>query len=425
MVISFLEGKQILILGLGSMAFDTAKSLENYKNNIKISACNLAENSYYKQLNAKGYSIYNESDMFEENFEFDLIIKSPGIPLDNILLKKYEDVEVINDIELAYLYVKENQLDIKLIGITGTNGKTSTALFLERFLKIAGYNAQSAGNIGISPLVILNNTTDLDCLIIELSSFQLLNTKKLKLNYSFILNITPDHLNFHSTFKKYVEAKMRILNNQDENDYLFVKEKPYIKFLEDKNINPQIIQNDISDEIKSEIDFYEHRGINFNNLILCYKFGQVIGIDTKYFYKALNAFEGIEHRVEYIQCVNGINFYNDSKATNLSATKESVRRLNNIILLIGGYDSGEDYSSFDTYLDNVKSVICFGQNKDEFVSDKIVERVITLEEAVSVAKQIAKEGDNILLSPASKSFDQYKNYKVRGLHFKRLVKEVW
>lgn len=424
MKIKYLENKKILMLGLGVTTYESSICLEEYKENITIVDYKLKDNAYKEKLESAGYKVVLEEEFLKEDIHIDIIMKSPGVSLENKVLIKYESVEITNDIELAYKYIKEN-LNTKIIAITGTNGKTSTTIFIEKFLQNAGYAAKSAGNIGVSPLLVLKNHNNLDYLVLEVSSFQLLHINTFKPDYSFILNITPDHLNMHPTFEHYVNAKKMIYKNQDENDFLFVKNKVQTLYLKEESMKVQVINNNVEVEVIKNIEFYNKKGINFNNLLLCYKLGNILGIDSKYYFKALNEFEGLEHRVEFVQCIDGINFYNDSKGTTLDATKESLKHLNNIILLVGGVSKGQDMSKLNSYLKNVKHVICYGQNKDEFVSEKITKRVVKLEDAVGEAKVLAKKGDNILLSPASASFDQYKNYKVRGKHFKRLIKEKW
>ncbi|MFV0288715.1 MAG: UDP-N-acetylmuramoyl-L-alanine--D-glutamate ligase [Mycoplasmatales bacterium] len=423
MKIKIFKNKSIVFLGLGLTVYESALALEEYKAQILIVA-NKLDGEYYKKLQALNFKLMLEEDFLNDNLKVDIILKSPGICFDHKILQKYKNSKIINDIELTYLYIKENKLSTKVIGITGTNGKTSTTLFLEAFLQKAGYKAQSAGNIGISPLLVIKKRANLDFLILELSSFQLKNINKFKPNYSFILNITPDHLDMHDTYEDYVSSKENIYSNQTKSEFLLVNESVYNKFLSQKVITPKIVLNRVPKDIEDQIMLYQFYGINFNNLLLCYNLGTLLKIKRNYFFKTLNEFEGLEHRVEFVENINGVDFYNDSKATNLEAMRESVSKLSNIILIVGGRSKTGELKDFDKYLQNVKKVIVYGENKAEFQSEKILQRVNTLEEAMGIAREVSQENDCVLLSPASKSFDQYKNYKVRGLHFKRLTKET-
>ncbi len=419
MKINYLKNKKILFLGLGLTTYESVLALESYKENIVIVDSNLS-GKYFEYLKSKGFKIISEDKV--DDLSFNLIVKSPGISFEHPILLKNKSTEVINDIELSYIYLKENNINTKIIAITGTNGKTSTSLFIEHLLKTVPFKVKTAGNIGISPLKILNEEKDLDFLVLELSSFQLKSIKKFKANISIILNITPDHLNIHGSFEDYVESKKKIYMNSSKEDYLLVKPKVYDTFLKGDSIKPTIVSNFIDEKIKEKIDEKKIVEMNFNNLLLIFNLAKILNIKEEVFFKALETFKGTEHRVEYITTINNIKFYNDSKATNLSALKQSVSKFENIILLVGGQKVEEDYSDFDKYLKNVKKVICFGENKDDFKSNKISKRVGTLQEAVNEAFKVSKPGDVILLSPASKSFDQYDSYIKRGEDFKEKIK---
>ncbi len=419
MKINYLKNKKILFLGLGLTTYESVIALEDYKKNIIIVDNKLSGN-YYEDLSSKGFKILNEKDAFD--LEIDLIIKSPGIHFNHEILLKFKDIEVINDIELAYIFLQENKIKTKIIAITGTNGKTSTSLFIKHLLSSVPFKCKVAGNIGISPLKVLNEYKELDFLILELSSFQLKNIKDFKANISIILNITPDHLNLHGSFEDYVESKKNIYKNSSKNDFLLVKPKVYEKFLKNESIVPKVITNNVNENIKEKIDKKNIVSINFNNLLLIYKLTEILNINKEIFFKSIDSFKGAEHRIEYVTTIKGIKFYNDSKATNIQALKQSVSKFNNIILLVGGQKTEEDLSSFDNHLSKVKKVICYGENKEEFKSKKIIKRVDNLEDAVQKAFSEAKEGDVILLSPASKSFDQYENYIERGEDFKEKIR---
>lgn len=422
MQINILNNKKIGILGTGITGFETAIALEEYKNNIIIITNNLKEDNCLK-LEERNYIVKEEKEIINSNNQIDILLKSPGVPFDNAVLKKYEKSLIINDIELAYLYIKEN-MKTKIVAVTGTNGKTSTVLLIEKILRAAGFQVRSAGNIATSPLHVLQENNDLDFIVLEVSSFQLKNIDKFKPDYSFLLNINADHLDMHKTLEDYINAKKRIYKNQSKEDFFFVKKHVYKKFLKDEEIKSKIIFNEISKEVQTKIKTNIDINLNTNNIYLLYQFCIILKIDPKILLNILSNPIILEHRMELVKVINGVTYYNDSKATNLMALKHGLKQLDHIILLVGGSSKNEDLSDFSTYLINVKLVIAYGENRNEYISNKVKYRVQDLEEAVFYAKQNAIVGDNIILSPAAASFDQYTNYKERGKHFKKIVGKI-
>lgn len=406
MNIKYLENKNILILGLGVTGFQTVEAISEYKNNIFI--VNDTKNENLEKLEVNGFKVFLTKEFIKKKIDVDIIIKSPGIK-EHEILSIYKNSEIINDIELAYIYIQENKMNTKIVAVTGTNGKTSTTEFLKHILKSKYKNTYFSGNIGISPLKVLNEKT-VEFLILEISSYQLMNLKRFKADYAFLLNITPDHLDYHNTFEEYENIKYKIFMNQTSKDFAFINKDLKIQ---------EIIKSEI---YKSQEEMkYDHISINKNNLNLIFQFSEILGITKKKFENRLNTFKVLEHRVEFVREKNGIKYYNDSKATNLIATKQALKKINNITLIIGGYDNNEDLTKFSSYLGNVKRIIAYGQNKFKFKDKKVCDYVNTLEEAVLIAKKKSQVGDSVLLSPASKSYDQYNNYIERGLEFKEIV----
>lgn len=419
MKLEFLEGKKILILGLGVTGYEVATSLSGYKNNVIIVDRTL-DSEQAGNLKGSGYRLMREEDFLaEDDIEIDLILKSPGVPFDNSVLLKFPEVPCINDIELAQIYLNENELNTKIVGVTGTNGKTTTVMFLRDLLKNAGFSVAYAGNIGLSPLEILDEGTYYDFLIFELSSFQLKSVDIFHPQFSFITNLSTDHLDIHPDFRDYRTAKFNIFKNQNSGDVLYTRGKLIEEISQSSCV--QMRDESLSEEFKDVVEPFKTLSVSFKNLILIYKFAKDIGISDSVFIKTATEFTGPEHRLEYLGEIKGIKYYNDSKATNLSAMGSAVDRFTDIILLVGGSSKNEDLSAFDTYLENVKAVVTYGENKDEFVSEKIIFNEDNLEEAFKAAQNLGEEGDVILLSPASASFDQFRNYVERGNAFKELV----
>ncbi|MGL5020702.1 MAG: Mur ligase family protein, partial [Mycoplasmatales bacterium] len=303
--------------------------------------------------------------------------------------------------------------------VTGTNGKTSTTSFITAFLSNAGYKAFSCGNIGVSPLKIIRTEKKIDFLVMELSSFQLKAINKFKPNFAFFLNFTPDHLDYHLTLEDYYESKMNIFKNMDEEDYLFVN-----RGLSDILNHKKVYTSDyeISKELLDSIN-----GVYSENIRLVVQFANVLGIEESVIIDTFKSkFRTLPHRMEFISEKNGVKYINDSKATNLDATKVALEQFDHIILLVGGYDKDEDLRKIRNYLDKVDYMISYGSNRHQF--DGIIENyscVETLDNAFEVANKVASMGSTVLLSPCSASYDQFKNYEHRGDYFRELVLKIW
>ena len=392
--------KNILILGFGKTGEATYKCLKN-KGNLFIVDDN-EKNPNYDVLTTK--------EFLKKDINLDLIVKSPGIKLNHEILIKYKNVEIINDIELAYLIVKDK--NIKIIGVTGTNGKTSTTMLITKILQKAGYQAFACGNIGVSPLDIIREQQNIDYLIMELSSFQLLDIKTFCCDVALILNINDDHLDYHYNFNHYYEAKLNIIKNI-----------PRLKIL----ITPLDIKKEgltVLSYLKKDID-KKNNSLSYENIYLVLQLLKVLGIDEIYLKEVLANNElNLPHRMEYVDKILGVNYINDSKATNMSATINCLNQFNNIILLVGGYDKKEKMDEIKKYYNKIKQVIAFGENKYSFDFIPGIIYTTNMQEAFLIAQKIAKNNDNVILSPASASLDQFPNYIERGNKFKKLVRKL-
>ncbi len=405
-----LRQKKIMIYGYGVTGQDVANVFNKENVEYFIVDDNLCE-ATKEQLIANGVNFYTAQEFLQNPITYDLIVKSPGIKYENELLQNVEREKIINDIEITH-YLTANQ-DVKIVAITGTNGKTSTTSFITALLNSVGYKAFSCGNIGVSPIRILDEEPQVDFLVMELSSFQLKAINKFQADYAFFLNFAPDHLDFHPDLADYYQSKLKIIKNVPKSGKLYAGEELDLTGI--TVCNPVTnIPNRLTHDLK---------GVSRVNMNLIYQFAHdELKISEQQFIKALeNEYTGLEHRCEYVGAKNGIQFYNDSKATNVESTRIALEQLDNIILLVGGSDKGEDMTNLNQYAENVKHTIAYGANQNDFTLQPI-DKVPDLETAFASALKLAQVGDTILLSPASASFDQYKNYEERGKHFKQITR---
>jgi UDP-N-acetylmuramoylalanine--D-glutamate ligase len=379
------------------------------------------------------------------------VVKSPGIPDNASLILKIKDnkIPVISEIEFAIRYS-----NAKFIGITGTNGKTTTTLLTYHLLKASGLNVGLAGNVGFS-LARQVAEDDKDYFVVELSSFQLDGMSKSKLHIAVLLNITPDHLNrYDNDFSKYVDSKFRIIRHMRKEDYFIYNEddqsisgkindfKTHVNkqpvsstksgtataYLADK----YLMFHDGSSTKRVSRDGLPLRGKhNMLNSMVAIQVARDLGIDWEEIIKSLKTFENAPHRLEYSGEINGVDFYNDSKATNVDAVWYALESFDQpIVLIMGGTDKGNDYTQIDELVkQKVKAIVALGIDNAKIESHfKSYMMDITSTDSVFQAVQIAfskaKDNEVVLLSPACASFDLFKNYEERGERFKEAVEAL-
>lgn len=445
-----LKDKNILILGLGITGVSTVKTLDKLGANIAISDLKDRNqlNEFISQIENIDLKLYlGTNDVPLDNI--DLIIKSPGIPLNNEVINQAneKDIEVITDLELAYRISPNSNF----IAITGTNGKTTTTTLTGEIFKKAGLTTHVAGNIGVGILWDIINSNNEDVFVIETSSFQLESTKTFKPNISLILNITPDHLNWHNTMDKYIEAKKKIFKNQDEDQYTILNyDDPLLRNMEDE-IKSNLIWFSVDNKLSKGVYIEEGYIVindgtkaqkilkaeevkilgkhNLENALASVAIAWIMGIDSNIMKEVLKTFPGVEHRIEYVGTINGIQFFNDSKGTNSDASIKAVEAVKSpIILIAGGMDKGTEFDDFiQSFHNKVKALILLGETKEKikntalkhgFKNLYIVEDMKT---AVKKSYELAEKGDNILLSPACASWDMYSSFEERGNDFKQAV----
>lgn len=437
------KDKNILILGYGISGYGASLYFISKGANVYVYDDNMDQilkDRANENLDDVKFLTRTELDAID----FAFVLKSPGIKPSSDIIRYLVDknVEIVSDIEILYRDFKDH----KFIVITGTNGKTTTTTFIGEVLKDLGYNVNVIGNIGVSPLL---EAANYDTHVIEASSFQLEYTKDFKPNIAIILNITPDHLDWHGSFKAYEEAKKKIYQNMDKSSYLIlnyddialnkVDQDTNILYFTSKEkelkdmsyIAPNIVDKEGEVVINKDDIFIKGRH-NYENLMAATLALEVFGVKRENIVKEIKAFKGVEHRIEFVRELDGVDYYNDSKGTNPDASLKAVEAFDrSIVLIAGGYDKNIPFEDFASKTKNkIRSLILFGQTKDKIkeaftnIGYENITIVNNMSEAVKAAKLDAQKGDVVLLSPLCASWGIYKNYKERGLEFKKLVNEL-
>jgi len=411
-------------------------------------------NAKYKTVLKKNKIKWEEEKHSEELIlNADEVIKSPGIPDNAALIKLLirKKIPVISEIEFAGRYTKA-----KKICVTGSNGKTTTTLLIHHMMKKAGLNAGVAGNVGKS-FAMQVAEKDYDYYVLELSSFQLDGMFDFKAEIAILLNITPDHLDrYDYKIKNYAESKFRITQNQKKSDYFIycADDEVTIKTLKKKTITAKQYPFSIKKEVNKGAFLNKKNQItiktnNQNPLLMTMQelalqgkhnvynsmaaaiAGSLTGIKKDTIRESLSDFHNVDHRLEFVGNVHGIEFINDSKATNVNSTWFALESMEKpVILILGGVDKGNDYSMLNAMVkEKVKCIICLGADNKKIIKafGKIVETIVeagSAQEAVALAYKIGTKGDTVLLSPACASFDLFENYEDRGAQFKKAVRAL-
>ena len=442
--------KHIAILGAGESGIGAAILAKKMGWNVFVSDFGKIKEEFKNQLNEKGFEWEEEKHSEEKILTADLVIKSPGIPEKAPLIKKLREkgVQIISEIEFAGYYSKA-----KTICITGSNGKTTTSMMTFHILKKAGINVGLAGNVGTSYAKQVAEN-DFDWYVIELSSFQLDDMFKFKADIAILTNITPDHLDrYDYEMQNYVDSKFRIVQNQTNSDYfIFNNDDPIIKVeLAKRKINAIQAPFSLKEEIKYggfaneqqlTININEQLTMSIHDLALKGKHNtqnslasgiasRILEIRKDVVRESLEDFTNVEHRLEFVAKVNGIEFINDSKATNVNSTWFALESMEHpTVWIVGGVDKGNDYSELMQLVkDKVKSIICLGVDNQKLIEafTGVVETIVEARsamEAVAYGYRLAKKDETVLLSPACASFDLFENYEDRGNKFKEAVRSL-
>jgi UDP-N-acetylmuramoylalanine--D-glutamate ligase len=387
---------------------------------------------------------HNESIFVQQ----DLIIPSPGVPADAPPLQaaRAKGVTTWSEIELAYRFRQG-----KLIGITGSNGKTTTTSLVEHMLRTASFPTILAGNIGTPLISCVERMTHNGVTVVELSSFQLELIQEFRTDISVFLNLTPDHLDRHHTMELYSKAKGRIFENQREEDFAVLNAddpattqlaptRPHVYWFSRKQRAAQgaflhgddiVFRDDGKEEVVLRRDEVPLPGAhNLENVLAAIAAARIAGASAKAVAEGVRSFAGVEHRLEFVAEINGVRYFNDSKATNVDATLKALDSFpGRILVILGGKDKGSDYTPLQATLRELAILaLLIGAAADKIANQidgaVAIERAGTLERAIEIASQAARSGDVVLLAPACASFDQFENYEHRGRVFKALVHEV-
>ena len=442
---------KLVVLGAGESGVGTAILGKQKGYNVFVSDNGTIAKKYKQVL------LINEIP-FEENghteatiLSADVVMKSPGIPDTVPLIGKLNElgIKIISEIEFASQYT-----DASIIGITGSNGKTTTTMLVHHILKNADFNVGVAGNIGDSfAQQVAEN--QYEKYVLELSSFQLDGIKKFAPHIAIITNITPDHLDrYDNKFENYINSKFRITRNQTKDDYLIYDGDDVViqQWLENNKIEAQLLpfsieksvekgafirDNNIiiktnTDQIKMGITSLALQGKhNVKNSMAAAMTAQLLKVRKETIRESLEDFEGAEHRLEKVLKISGVQYINDSKATNINATFYALDSMNTpTVWIVGGVDKGNDYFDLMPLVrEKVKAIICLGTDNQKIVQtfSNVIDLIVETkgaEEAVKVAYKISEKGDAVLLSPACASFDLFENYEDRGRQFKQAVREL-
>lgn len=406
----------------------------------------------YKEVLLKNEIEWEEGKHSEERILAAIeVVKSPGIPDEVGIVQKAlkEGISVISEVEFAFRYCKA-----KIIGITGSNGKTTTTLLMYHLLKKAGMNVGVAGNVGQS-FAEQVATKEFDWYVLELSSFQLDGVKEFRADVAVLLNITPDHLDrYNNDFQSYADAKMRIAMNANESDFFIYcdDDESILEALQRTPTKAQLIPFSIKKKLPkgAYIDNEQlkinltnnHFNMSIHELALQGKHnlyntmasgiaGRILDLRKEIIRDSLSDFQNVEHRLETVATIHGIEFINDSKATNVNSTWYALEsQTKPVVWILGGVDKGNDYGELlELAKDKVKAIICLGTDNAKIIDAfqdaiPVIEEAASAEEAVRKAYEVGRTGDAVLLSPACASFDLFENYEDRGHQFKRAVRAL-
>lgn len=439
------ENKKIFILGMARSGYEAAKLLSDYNNEIIVTDGKEQDSSLVSELESLGVKVIITGDQLSLlDDSFDYVIKNPGIKYDNPVVIKAKElgIKVINEVEMAYSFLDKS---VNIIGVTGSNGKTTTTTLISEFMKNSFDNVYLGGNIGIPLSNFVRDIKPNSYLVLEISDHQLCDMYNFKTNVSVLTNITPTHLDFHKSYEVYQMTKKKIFNNHTSDDLAVINK--------DDEVSMKITDDIKSTKVyyghdKTNLAYYDEEGIyydgklviklddiilkgkhNYQNIMGAIIAVKKYGVTDEVIQKVLKEFKGVEHRLEYVDTIDGVTYYNDSKATNCVSTITALNSFDKpTILLLGGYDRGHSFHDLDDSMKNVKCVVCFGETKnriEEFCNDLNIKcyKNDTLKEAMNVVKDICTPGDVVLLSPACASWDQYDRFEDRGDEFKKLVRE--
>ena len=445
------ENKKILILGLARSGYQAAKLLIKRNNDVYLNEfkpedkLDIEQVSELRELGVKLILGSHPDDLIDDSFDY--LIKNPGVPIDHKYVLKCKElgIPVINEVEMAYHLLPS---DVSVIGITGTNGKTTTTTLTYEIMKEAyGDRVHLAGNIGFPLSSIVENVKNEDIIVMEVSCQQGENFIDFHPHVGVITNLSEAHIDFMKTYEHYKETKSRMFYKQEESDIAIMNYSNSDVMEELKNIKSikkyfssqesvegcHLVDRDIyyyDDKILG-IDSIKIKGMhNVENCMAAIMAVKEYGISNDIICKVIENFKGVEHRLEYVDTIDGVEYYNDTEATNIKCTQIALSSFKcPIILFLGGLERGQNFEDLNDYMENVKAIIAIGECRERVkeYAESIKKDVYVyqhLSDGFDKLKDIVSSGDVVLLSPASASWDQYKECEIRGAEFKDKVKEL-
>ncbi|MBF7119295.1 UDP-N-acetylmuramoyl-L-alanine--D-glutamate ligase [Pediococcus pentosaceus] len=445
-----LEDKNVLVLGMAKSGVSAALLLHRLRANALVNDANANQpQELIEKLENKGIRMVlgeHPTNILSQN-KIELIVKNPGIPYTNPVLvdAQARGIKIVSEPELAYWV-----MDSELIGVTGSNGKTTVTTLIQLMLDDNKKNAYVAGNIGVPATTVAQKATAEDKIVMELSSFMLAGIDRLHPHIAVLNNIFASHLDWHKTRENYVNDKMNITKNQTKDDFLVInwdntEWQELAKRTQAKVVpfSRQGLTKSGAYEIEGKLYFKDELimeadeiGIpgeqNVENALAAIAVAKIEKVSTAHIKQVLTTFGGVKHRIQYVENLNGRQFYNDSKATDIEATQVALRSFKKpVILIAGGLDRHDDLDRLIPDLEpNVKEVIVNGETAEKFkkIAQKagisVIKDSSRVSESVEIAYQDSKEGDIILLSPAAASWDQYKTFEERGDEFIAAVQNL-
>lgn len=447
------KGKSVLVVGLARSGVAVARILSQM--GAKVIVNDLKDEKQLKEqlaeLHPFGVEFYLGSGPDPIIPKADFVIISPSVPIDSSFVKSamQNGKEVLSEVELAYRLCKA-----PIVAITGTNGKTTTTALTGEIFKAAGYDTYVVGNIGVPFISKVKEIKEKDVVIAEISSFQLEAVNYFHPKVSAVLNITEDHMNRHKTMDVYIEMKSRIFKNSGASDYIILNaDDIHTADLADKakgNVlffsrNKTLMNGAWVQDGKIILDIGKGNEVickasevripgshNLENALAAALMARVMGINLDIISSVLREFQGVEHRIEYVDTINGVSFYNDSKGTNPDASIKAIKAMKQpTVLIAGGMDKGSSFSSiFDAFGSIITHMVVLGETADKLIKEakekgfNDVIKVNSLEEAVNKAYSLSLKNSNVLLSPACASWDMFKDFEERGNIFKQAVKAL-
>lgn len=445
------KDKKVFILGLARSGYQAAKILINRGNEVILNdgkAEEKLDSEQIRELRELGVKLIfgsHPDDILDETFDY--LIKNPGVPIDHKYVLKARElgIEVINEVEMAYRLLPEG---VKIIAITGTNGKTTTTTLTYEIMKKAfGDKVFLAGNIGYPLCSILNDVKSGDIIVTEVSCQQLENLTEFNPDVALMTNLSPAHIDFLKSYENYKRVKAKLFQNHSSDNVAILNIENADVLEETKNIKSSVKyfsskkeitggylkDNDLyyfGEKVMSRDDIFIAGLHNVENCLSAIMLVKEFGVSNEIIKEVISNFRGVEHRLEYVDTIDGRRFYNDTEATNIKCTQIALSSFDKpIIVILGGLERGQDFNELTPFMDNVKSIIGIGECRErvlEFGNSLGIPTYIYehLTDGFDKCFEVSDEGDIILLSPASASWDQYKECEVRGAEFKKKVEEL-